>query len=352
MGSKNQVTLDFAGDTSKLDKAFSQVGASADTMSTKVEESGSKFEGLSESTDKMASKSSMAMGAMGALGSGLTLMGMQGGAAGKALMYAGLAFDAVSGVMDLMTLATESNTVASVANKVATTAAAVASKVWAGAQWLLNAALDANPIGLIVIAIVALIAIIVLIATKTHWFQDIWHAVWGGIKDAAEAVGSWFMNTLWKHWILGAWDGIVAAGEKAHAWFVSLPGKIKSAFMSLAGFITAPFRSAFNGIAGLWNNTVGRVHFTVPSWIPGIGGDGFSFPQIPRFHTGGVVPGSPGTEMLAMLQGGEKVTPSGQTGGTVTVSAGDAITAALLAEIRRIIGTRYNGDVTLALAGI
>lgn len=354
MGSKNQVTLDFAGDTSKLDKAFSQVGQSATTMSTKVEESSSELGGLSETTDKLGGKASMAMGAMGALGSGLTLLGMQGGAAGKALMYAGLAFDALSGVMDITTLLTEENTVATIANKVASVASAAASKAWAGAQWLLNAALDANPIGLIVIAIVALIAIIVIIATKTHWFQDIWKVTWGAIKDAAEAVGDWFVNTLYKKWILGAWNGIVLAGEKAHDWFAALPGRIKSAFVSLAGFITAPFKSAFNGIASLWNNTVGRVHFTVPSWIPGIGGDGFSFPQIPRFHTGGVLPGAAGQESMFIGMAGERITPSGQSsgGGSVTVYAGDAVVAAVLAAIRKQIETRYNGDVTFALAGI
>jgi hypothetical protein len=39
--------------------------------------------------------------------------------------------------------------------------AAVATKVWAGVQWLLNAAMEANPIGLVVLAIVALVAIFV-----------------------------------------------------------------------------------------------------------------------------------------------------------------------------------------------
>lgn len=322
-GAKNQVTLDFAGDTTKLTKAFDQVGASANTMSTKVEESSSKLGALSETTDKMGGKASMAMGAMGALGSGLTLLGMQGGAAGQALMYAGLAFDALSGVMDVTTLLTEENTVATIANKVASIASAGASKAWAGAQWLLNAALDANPIGLTVIAIAALIAIIVLIATKTTWFQTAWKASWGAIKGAAVDVWNWLKG---------------------------FPGMLTTAFSNVGNIILAPYKWAFNSIASVWNNTVGKLSFHIPSWVPGIGGDGFSMPQIPKFHTGGTVPGTPGSEMLGILQAGEKVTPlagGSGSGGTVYVDLGPAI----MAMIREQIATRYSGDVTIALAG-
>jgi hypothetical protein len=36
----------------------------------------------------------------------------------------------------------------------------------------------------------------------------------------------------------------------------------------------------FKGIAAAWNNTVGRLSFTLPSWIPGLGGKSFSMPKI------------------------------------------------------------------------
>ena len=62
-----------------------------------------------------------------------------------------------------------------------------ATAAWTGVQWLLNAAMTANPIGLIVLAIVALVGIIVLIATKTTWFQTIWNAIWSKI-------GGWFSS--------------------------------------------------------------------------------------------------------------------------------------------------------------
>lgn len=400
-GSKNQVTLDFAGDTTKLTKAFDQVGAEAGKMSTKVGEASSKMSSFSETTDKVASKTGTATGALGAMNSGVDLLNAksearkqklaneneqisaqiaklseQKDATGKmsaatqaqinalngqaaannqstaaidkseaktqawtnGLMGASYAFDAVSGASDLLTLATESgiakkiastaatvgNTVASVANSVAQKAAAVASNVWAGAQWLLNAALDANPIGLIVVGIGALIAVIVLIATKTTWFQTAWKAAWGFIKTAAVDV----------------WD-----------WLKALPGNIGSAFAKVGGFITAPFRAAFNFVSDAWNNTIGSFSFTVPSWIPGIGGDSFSMPKLPKFHTGGVVPGLPGSEMLGILQAGERISPIGAPssggGSVVYVDLGPAI----MAIIRQHISTRFGGDVTIALAG-
>lgn len=344
MAAGNQVTLTFAGDTSKLDKAFASVGATAATMSTKVaaastsmntklEESTSRMSKLSETTDETAGKASRTYGAIGALGSGLTLMGLQSGEAGKVLGYVGLAFDALSGIMDLTSLATarntaetEANTVATEGNRIASLASAAASKVAAAADWVLNAALAASPVILITVAIIALVAIIVVIATKTTWFQTIWKKSWGGVKDAAVDV----------------WD-----------WLKALPGNISSVFGKIANIIAAPFKAGFNGIADAWNNTAGRFSIHIPGWVPGIGGDGFSMPQIPKFHSGGTVPGAPGSEMLAILQAGERITPvaGGSGGNAVAVYGGDAVTAAVIASIRQDIGSRYGGNVVVYLAG-
>lgn len=70
---------------------------------------------------------------------------------------------------------------------------------------LLNISFLFSPIGLIIVAIIALIAVIVLIATKTTWFQQLWGAVWGWIKDAAKAVADWFTGTILPS-LEKAWD--------------------------------------------------------------------------------------------------------------------------------------------------
>lgn len=158
----------------------------------------------------------------------------------------------------------------------------------AAAQWVWNLAQLASPTTWIIAGIVALIAIIVAIATQTEWFTDIWEASWGWIKTTAEDVWNWIKQ---------------------------VPGWIGDAFVSVGDAIALPFKTAFNGIANMWNSTVGSLSWTVPDWIPGIGGSTISVPRIPTFHDGGMVGGAPGSEVLALLQAGERVIPAGRAGG-------------------------------------
>lgn len=194
------------------------------------------------------------------------------------------------------------------------------------AQWAWNIAQLASPTTWIILAIVALIAVIVLIATKTTWFQDLWKWAWSGIKSAAVAV----------------WD-----------WLKKLPGMIGSAFSAIAGFISAPFRAAFNFISRAWNNTIGKLSWTIPSWIPGIGGNTISVPKLPTFHRGGVVPGAPGAEVVARLQAGETVTAAGQGGGrtVLEVRSGGSRLDDLLVEILAKSVQNRGGNVQLVLGG-
>lgn len=71
-------------------------------------------------------------------------------------------------------------------------AVAIATGVWTAAQWLLNFALSANPIGLIILAIVALVAAVVIAYQKSETFRGIVQGLWGGIQKLAHIV--W---TLW-----------------------------------------------------------------------------------------------------------------------------------------------------------
>jgi hypothetical protein len=68
------------------------------------------------------------------------------------------------------------------ADKLALIGTAIAEKAAAAAQWLLDAAMDANPVGLIVLAIFALIGIFVLLWTKCAWFRNLWKGLWADIK--------------------------------------------------------------------------------------------------------------------------------------------------------------------------
>lgn len=62
---------------------------------------------------------------------------------------------------------------------------ATAVGIWTAAQWLLNAALTANPIGIVIVAIGALVGGIIWLATQTTFFQDVWKNVTTAIGTAA-----------------------------------------------------------------------------------------------------------------------------------------------------------------------
>lgn len=233
-------------------------------------------------------------------------------------------------------------TVANKVAKVATEAWSAAQKIAAGAQWALNAALDANPIAIVVIAIVALVAVLVVLYNKNKTVRAIIQATWSGIKAAIGAVVSWFANTAWPAirtaagYIMGyyktlwnavktVWGGIQNAIGAVVNWFANTAWpKIKT----VAGFIKGIWsgianagKTAFNAIASAWNNTVGKLSFTIPSWVPLIGGKGFSMPQIPLLAAGGIVT----KPTLAMVgeAGPEAVIPLSKMGSrSVTVERG------------------------------
>ena len=326
----NQVTLTFAGDSTQLEKAFGQVGASAKKMTDEVGSASKGFDSAVDGFDKAEQR---------AMGFRDTITGVQdsvkgfgailkGDFSGEALLTAGMGIgDLASGFSNLLVpmAKTSAAFVAQKAQMVAHVAmqgiVKAATATWTGVQWLLNVALTANPIGLIIVAIAALIAIIILIATKTTWFQDLWKVVWTWVKKTAVDV----------------WD-----------WLKTLPEKIGGAFKSIAGFITAPFRAAFNFVSDAWNNTIGKLSWTIPNWIPGIGGNTISAPRLPRFHSGGVVPGAPGSEMLAVLQAGERVTPNGQSGGGSIVLQIFLDGKDITASVRKQVKAR-GGNVQVAL---
>lgn len=84
-----------------------------------------------------------------------------------------------------------------------------------------------------------------------------------------------------------------------------IPEKFKAGLSTMASVLTAPFRLAFNAIANLWNGTVGKLSFTAPDWIPGIGGKGWDVPDIPTLGEGGFVPATRGGRIVKVSEAGE-----------------------------------------------
>ncbi|RJU01975.1 hypothetical protein D6T65_04975 [Arthrobacter frigidicola] len=91
-------------------------------------------------------------------------------------------------------VATVRNTTATVASRVATAAHAVVAKAATAGQWLLNAAMRANPIGLVITAVGALVAGLVWFVTQTEAGQKIITVVWGAIRSFIGGTVAWFQT--------------------------------------------------------------------------------------------------------------------------------------------------------------
>ena len=331
----NEVTLTFAGDSAKLDKTFDHVGQGSKSMASEVGQASKSFESVGEGFDRAEQRATGFRDTITGVQDSVKGFGavLKGDFSADALLTAGMGVgDLASGFSNLLVPAMSSAVTWLKATRLGMLAQAAASGVvkaatatWTGVQWLLNAALTANPIGIVIVVIGLLIAAVVLIATKTTWFQDIWGAAWGWIKSAA----------------VNVWD-----------WLKELPGKIGDVFSSIAGFISAPFRAAFNFVADAWNNTIGKLSWSVPSWVPFIGGNTISVPQLKKFHGGTAsVPGTAGSEMLAILQAGERVSSAGSSGDRIVLelrSDGTRLGDLLVQVLAKAIGDR-GGNVQAVL---
>ena len=133
-----------------------------------------------------------------------------------------------------------------------TTIVKTATVVWTGVQWLLNAALTANPIGIIIVAIAALVAAIIWIVHETIGWKnvgqalvDAWHAVAGFFQDLWQKLKDFFGGGIQgilavmfpflavpllivKHWgaikefFVGLWDNVKETFIEVIAWFYNI----------------------------------------------------------------------------------------------------------------------------------
>ena len=177
--------------------------------------------------------------------------------------------------------------------------------------------------------------------TLDNFFENI-KKIWEDIKTVFGGVIKFIDGTFSGNW-KKAWEGIRDI--------------FRGVFEGLADIARIPINaiiSAFNGVLGIVNAMISRVNnirfrITVPSWVPGIGGNwwgfnGFSIPQIgtiPFLANGGYV--KPNTPQLAMIgdnkHQGEVVAPEGKmlemARAAAELSGGD--TARLLRELIDLI---------------
>ncbi|RVW06222.1 phage tail tape measure protein [Rhodococcus spongiicola] len=173
----------------------------------------------------------------------------------------------------------------------------IATLAWNVAHKLLDGTMKVSTVGLIVAAIAGLVTVVVLIATKTTWFQDIWSAVWGAItaawdwawgvlssgfemlKGAFGSIGDKVGEV--KDWIVEKWDAVVG-------FVTGLPGRIADAASGMWDGIKDTFKSALNWVIRKWNDF--EIEMKVPDYVPFLGGQGFTIPtpDLPLLAAGGV----------------------------------------------------------------
>jgi hypothetical protein len=129
----------------------------------------------------------------------------------------------------------------------------------------LNIAMSLNPFTLIAIGIGIVVGLLVAAYNRFSAFKTIVDSVFGAIK--------WWVTN------------------------VTIP-----VIESLLGV----FKAVFNGIASVWNNTVGKLSISIPD-IPGLPGRGktFAIPKIPMLADGGIVKASSGGTLALIGEGGQ-----------------------------------------------
>jgi len=186
-----------------------------------------------------------------------------------------------------------------------------------GAQAAFNAVMALNPITLIVIAIGLLIAGLIIAYKKFESFRNI-----------VDSVGR-FIKT-----------GFLVYFE---------------VIKTEAQILYDVFKAVFNGIATIWNNTVGKLSFKVPTWVPKLGGKGFEMPQIPMLAAGGIVTsptlamiGEKGPEAVIPLSGPNAGGGMGGTNVTIHVNGGDP--QSVVDALRTYM--RQNGSIPIRTSNI
>jgi phage-related minor tail protein len=123
-----------------------------------------------------------------------------------------------------------------------------AEVVAAAKTWLLNTALLANPIGLVVAAIAALVAAFVVLWNKSDKFREFWINLWEKIKTSAAVVIE-FIKVAFSE----TWEKIKKVWNVAAKYFEGVWKAIKLVFSVVKSVLTGNFSDAWNGIKAIWS---------------------------------------------------------------------------------------------------
>ena len=137
----------------------------------------------------------------------------------------------------------------------------VAETAATAAQWLLNAAMSANPIMILVVAIAALVAGIVWFCTQTETGRQLWADFTGFLQATWQNITDFFQAT-WQNitqWFSNAAANIQIGWNALTAFIGSIPGRIQAFFAGIGQWFANKFNEVRNGIANGFNSAVSFI---------------------------------------------------------------------------------------------
>ena len=123
-------------------------------------------------------------------------------------------------------------------------------------QTALNVVMNANPIGLIILAITALVAGFMLLWNNCEGFRNFWIGLWENIKTILEPVIEWIKQAF-----SVAWEAIKAAWDYVKPYFAALWESIKIVFSVVKEVLGAYFSAAWEGIKAVWD--IAKSYFSL-----------------------------------------------------------------------------------------
>lgn len=228
-----------------------------------------------------------------------------------------------------------------------------------------------NPWVLIGAAVVALVLLIIANWDKVKkYILPLWNAlkaagiaVWNAIKAVglalwralSAAVRLYFnvykaiFTAVWTV-AKAAWDRIKSAFQTLKSFLIAGWNAIKDVGTGIWDAIKGAAISVFNAIASAWNNTMGRLSFSIPGWVPGIGGNSFDVPDIP--YASAAMGGLVTRGGLVNVHSGELISPiekvMGRAGGGGVLQGELTLTPDGTAFIRGVIVDELDADHAFA----
>ncbi len=138
----------------------------------------------------------------------------------------------------------------------------ILTKLATAAQWLFNAALSANPIGLVIIGLVALIAGLAYLWNTSEGFRNFWINAWESIKNtckvAVDGISKFFTDT-----IPNAFKSLINSAKSTKDFFVNGFEYLKNAVSNLGTLLVTKFKNWCDEVWILFTQTI-------PNWIQSI----------------------------------------------------------------------------------